>query len=506
MKLNHHTKSILIELVFLLYILLFVYAAASKLFDFEDFQIQLSQSTVLSAFSYWISRLVPLTELVLAALLAVPRLRFKALLASLSLMTMFTAYIFIVLYFSPYVPCSCGGILEKMSWNSHLIFNLVFIVCAIPVLLFQRKSEVQKSKFIFTVKSIFSVVILSTTAILVLYLSSEKIMHSENPFIRRYPPHPAEFSNAVDLKFNSYYFAGFSNDKIFLGNYTTPSQIAALDENLKSQQLHTIEFDPKEIPFKVVTAYVSGSYFYLLDGSVPKVFRGYTKNWKITKELKGIPYFTKALPTDSSTIVFRSNKGKKLTNILGIFNSGINAEATAQVHYKNNLLKAQSDGIFDTDGTLLFSEKLQKIVYLYYYRNEFIVADKNGTLNYTGNTIDTIKHAKIKVTALKNGSEYAISSPAFVVNPHAAVYQNLLFVHSAVKGRNENENLWEKSFIIDVYDLNKNIYLFSFPIYHTSSKKLISLMATNSHIYAIIGNDLVAYELKDSIKKELKSN
>lgn len=502
MKLNPNIKSIFIELVFLLYMLLFVYAAASKIFDFENFQIQLSQSPVLSAFSYWISRLVPLTELILAALLAIPRFRFKALFGSLILMTMFTAYIFIVLHFSPFVPCSCGGILEKMSWNTHLIFNAVFILCAIPALLFHRKSEFENSRYLFTIKSIFSAIILSSVAVLFLYLSSEKIMHSENPFIRRYPPHPAEFSNAIDLKFNSYYFAGFSNNKIYLGNYSTPSQVLALNNNLEHQQINTIQFDPKKIPFKVVSVHVSGSYFYLLDGSVPKVFRGYTKNWTITKDLKGIPYFTKAIPTDSSTIAFRFNKGKKLTNIIGIFSSGTEPE----IQYKSNLLKPQTDGIFDTDGTLLFSEKLQKIVYLYYYRNEFIVADKNGKLSYTGNTIDTIKHAKIKVTALKNGREYAISSPPFVANPHAAVYQNLLFVHSVVKGKNENEKLWEKSFIIDVYDINKNIYLFSFPIYHTGNQKLASLIVNATHIYAIIGNDLVVYELKNIIKKELKSN
>lgn len=502
MKVNPKIKSALIELVFLSYILLFVYAGSSKLFDFENFQIQLSQSPVLSAFSFWISILVPVTELILAGLLAFQRFRFKAMLASLSLMTMFTVYIFTVLYFSSYIPCSCGGILEKMSWDAHLIFNLFFIFSAISALFFYKQSILKKNEYIYKLKSIISAVLISTSLIVILYLSSEKIMHSENPFLRRYPTHPAEFSNTADLKFNSYYFAGYSSTKIYLGNYTTPSKILSFNTNLQRPQNNVITFDPKNIPFKIVTAHVSGSYFYLMDGSVPKVFRGEIKNWTITNELKGIPFFTKALPADSSTIVFRTNKGKKLTNVIGISSSGTNPK----INYRTNLLKAQNDGVFDTDGTLLFSEKLQKIVYLYYYRNEFITADKKGELVSTGNTIDTIKHAKIKVTALKNGNEFAISSPPFVVNPHADVYQNLLFVHSAVKGRNENEILWKKSFIIDVYNINKSIYLFSFPIYHTNSNKLVSLMATASHIYAIIGNDLVAYEYRDIIKKELKSN
>jgi hypothetical protein len=31
---------------------------------------------------------------------------------------------------SPYLPCSCGGILETMNWKEHLVFNLVFVCLA----------------------------------------------------------------------------------------------------------------------------------------------------------------------------------------------------------------------------------------------------------------------------------------------------------------------------------------------------------------------------------------
>ena len=41
MKLTVRMQKVLIELICLLYILLFVYAAVSKLMDFENFQVQL---------------------------------------------------------------------------------------------------------------------------------------------------------------------------------------------------------------------------------------------------------------------------------------------------------------------------------------------------------------------------------------------------------------------------------------------------------------------------------
>jgi len=504
MKMSQSFKCAIIEAVCLLYILLFVYAAVSKLLDFENFQLQIEQSPLLSAFAIWISWIVPLLEMIIAVLLMIRKSRRFGLYLSMCLMTMFSAYIFIMLHFSSFVPCSCGGILEKMSWDVHLVFNLIFVGMAITALLFYPDSKgrntgyQEKRK---TAKLIPAITVLSIATVIILFLSSENIMHYQNPFIRRYPLHPAEFANRIDLKFNSFYFAGADNDRIYLGNYSTPDQIVSFNANLQDKKIDKIIFDPKEIPFNIVTTIVNGQYFYLLDGSVPKIFRGKIKDWKITKELKGSPYFTRAVPMDSISIAFRSNHAEKSANILGV----LKAEDSPRVRYNKELLEKQIDGIFDTDGTLLYSEKLQKIVYLYFYRNQFIVADKDGNLRYRGNTIDTIAHAKIKVRNFKNGTERAISSPSYVVNPHAAVNGNLLYVHSAVKGRSENEKFWNQAFIIDVYDLNNKSYLFSFPIYQTGSKKMDSFFVTSTHLFAIIGNDMVVYELRDKLIKEIKS-
>ncbi len=73
-------------------------------------------------------------------MLIIPRLRLLALYASFSLMVMFTVYIFIVLNYSPFVPCSCGGILEKMGWTEHLFFNIGFVFLAMIGILLLEKS------------------------------------------------------------------------------------------------------------------------------------------------------------------------------------------------------------------------------------------------------------------------------------------------------------------------------------------------------------------------------
>jgi hypothetical protein len=124
-------RSTFIEIVSLLLIILFTYAATNKLMDIDTFRIQLSQSPLLTPLASFISWFIPSLELAIAALLLTQRFRLVGLYAGYGLMVAFTAYIVAILGFSDFVPCSCGGILEKLGWTEHLVFNLVFV--ALPV-------------------------------------------------------------------------------------------------------------------------------------------------------------------------------------------------------------------------------------------------------------------------------------------------------------------------------------------------------------------------------------
>jgi len=106
-------KNTFVETVCLFLILLFVYASLSKLLEFQNFQAQLSQSPLLSAYTEFISYALLAIELLIAIALSFTKSRTLALYAAFVLMTMFTAYIIVILNYSSFVPCSCGGILEN---------------------------------------------------------------------------------------------------------------------------------------------------------------------------------------------------------------------------------------------------------------------------------------------------------------------------------------------------------------------------------------------------------
>jgi uncharacterized membrane protein YphA (DoxX/SURF4 family) len=503
MKLENNSKRIFIELVCLLYVLLFVYAAVSKLMDFENFKVQLGQSPLISTFASWVSWLVPLVELFIAILLVFPKSRIYGLLAALSMMIMFTAYIFIILNYSAFVPCSCGGILEKMDWTEHLIFNFVFVIVAIFAIVFDRSvrdSWIREMKLLPYSASLFSFCMVSAGVVIGLYLLSEEIMHRQNPFIRRFPHHPVVLKQTSDLKFNSYYFAGYFAGRIYLGNYSAPLHVLSLDSTLRNRQEVRIALGRTDLPFQSVKIAVRAPYFYLMDGTVPSIFRGTIKDWRANIMLKDSPYFTIAEPIDSSRFVFRANSRNNGDNILGIFS----AEQPSKVHLAATLLQKQIDGIFDTDGILHYSDELKRMVYVYSYRNQFIVADDKGKLDYRGNTIDTITQASIKVAYLKKGAERKMSAPPLTVNATSSISQQLLFVHSKVSGRYEQKKVWNQASVIDVYDLEKKEYVFSFHIYGIQDKRLSSFWVTTTHLFVLIDTSLVVYELQDILKNKMK--
>ncbi|WP_316838134.1 MauE/DoxX family redox-associated membrane protein [Pedobacter nutrimenti] len=127
---NFKTKTVIVEVISALFILLFIYASLSKVLDFEKFMVELGKSPILSSLADLMAITVPALELIITGLLFIKRSQMIALYSSFCLMVMFTAYIVGILNFSPYVPCSCGGLLQYMSWNQHLVFNVIFVLLA----------------------------------------------------------------------------------------------------------------------------------------------------------------------------------------------------------------------------------------------------------------------------------------------------------------------------------------------------------------------------------------
>jgi uncharacterized membrane protein YphA (DoxX/SURF4 family) len=136
-------KKTVVDVITYLFIILFIYASVNKLVDYENFSTELGKSPLLTAFAGWVAWMVPVVELLVVVLLTMPKWCLAGLYAAFSLMTMFTAYIVAILRFSDYVPCSCGGVLQNMTWNQHLVFNIAFVLLALAGIIL-HEPEVHK--------------------------------------------------------------------------------------------------------------------------------------------------------------------------------------------------------------------------------------------------------------------------------------------------------------------------------------------------------------------------
>lgn len=124
-------RKLVIEIIVSILILMWTYAAISKLLDFETFKLQLGQSPLVREFATLTAIILPLIEITIAGLLIFRKTRTPGFWSSFWLMTVFTCYLIWMLKYSPDIPCSCGGIIGKgLAWEEHIFFNLFFVAIA----------------------------------------------------------------------------------------------------------------------------------------------------------------------------------------------------------------------------------------------------------------------------------------------------------------------------------------------------------------------------------------
>ena len=296
--------------------------------------------------------------------------------------------------------------------------------------------------------------------------------------------------SVLDIKFNSFYIAGVTKDKVYLGNTTAPLHLLLVNPSLTDSQhvrlkvrLDSIR-EPKR--FKLL---VDSPYFFMTHGVEPQILRGTIGKWYAEPIMRDSAYyFVEATPISSSTFALRSysllDQGYELAK-----------KTLDSLDFNNELLVKQVDGLFCVDGKLHYNKRLNRLVYLHFYRNEFIVADTNLLLQYRGHTIDTFRHAMIKVSKLKNGSQSMMSAPPAQTNGLSCVSGNYLFVQSAVLARNEDPEDMVTNSIIDVYDLVSGGYIDSFLIPKYQNQPMRSFEVLGNKVFALCGHHLILYEL-----------
>jgi uncharacterized membrane protein YphA (DoxX/SURF4 family) len=134
-------RATIVQIICSLLIVLFIYAGLSKLLNYQSFRFELGRSPFITKIAGFVAWSLPTIELVISILLVIKKTRLLGLYASFFLMVLFTGYIYMMLHYSPFLPCSCGGILSSMSWSQHFYFNILFTCLALIGALLDSKKQ-----------------------------------------------------------------------------------------------------------------------------------------------------------------------------------------------------------------------------------------------------------------------------------------------------------------------------------------------------------------------------
>jgi putative oxidoreductase len=138
-----------LDIISFLLILLFIYTALSKLFDFNQFKVQMNNQTLPHSIATLLIWTLPEIEILTGLLLLFNKTKTYGFYLSLILMVLFSGYIILVLlnYFGR-VPCSCGGVIKFLGWKLHLIFNLFFLLLSILAIFITNRERRMVGKYI----------------------------------------------------------------------------------------------------------------------------------------------------------------------------------------------------------------------------------------------------------------------------------------------------------------------------------------------------------------------
>lgn len=325
-------------------------------------------------------------------------------------------------------------------------------------------------------------------AIITLDFVSTYKSRQPNAFLRKLLPHLITEYDIKDLKSQNLYIAGFAGNYVYIGNTTYKNLLYRVDSTKLQDSMIFLTAPKNFVTSQDARIVVSEDQVFLMDGIKQTVTIGSLSGFHLSQDVK-TPFFTTGLPLTPNSFLLRALNNQH-QNILVKLDVPKKSLAV-----KPDILKKQVDGFFCTDGIFIKAPHSNNVFYIYYYRNQFIATDTNLSVLYTGKTIDTVAHAKIKLGRIASDNQLTIANPPVYVNKKASANERYLFINSALKADNETIEMHEGAAAIDVYDLNNGKYKFSFYLASINVAKMTDFAVCGQTLYALFGTSLYKYKL-----------
>ncbi len=335
---------------------------------------------------------------------------------------------------------------------------------------------------------IFLFVILSYS---LFFLSRVRRISIDGVFIRKY----VETNWVVEDEFLlttslEYYFSGKNENSMWLSNER--NQLKALKLDLLNRD--TIQYSlylPKMMRLhRGISVCLHYPGYAVMDGYQRILFVG-SLLWDIPDRVDSLPYFfDDAVAINDTSFIIRLTKGNEMQLAL------LNGKSLKE----SNALNTVGNSVLSRDGILIYDKDSNLCAYIYYYRNEYILMNKDLDTIVIGKTIDSITIPNIDVGLRDNEGQRMINTAMPAINAKADLSGEKLYILSNAKSSMEQYKYRRDSAVVDVYNVKKQKYDFSFRIPRNyKSDKLVNFRVTMNKLVLLFEHRIIVLSVPKSM-------
>jgi len=307
-----------------------------------------------------------------------------------------------------------------------------------------------------------------------------------NDFVRRLPPHFLNDEREFRWPINPWRLAGSDDSAFYLAHRGLLNVImrAGRDTTVISAKMASGRLPNFS---DQASLSVDKTAFYIADGKAGDIYMGDKMSWTAAVADSEMPFFDREV-TLADKVFFRTILPEK-GFVLGVKDFRTHAQLLFQ-----DLPGGQTGALFDKDGMLLKDNHYSFIVYVYRYRNQFVVMDTSLRLLYSGKTIDTVAHVHIQTGKANQGRTIKMAAPPPVVNQSACTANGYLYIKSALKADNESPDIFNNASVIDIYHLKSGDYVNSFYVSDHNHEKMKEFAVRGNKLAALYPHSLKLFE------------
>lgn len=327
----------------------------------------------------------------------------------------------------------------------------------------------------------------SCLTVVIIQVISNGTHQSAQPFVRIFSKENLRLLNAVPVR-EAAYLVGETGDRIYLGSYDYPLLLQEYVQDL-SRMRQAIVSIPNSVPSRFTAMTIDSGDLYVSDMKSHTVVKGSSETLAATDILSKGDFFVDVVGIGSRSLAFRTWDENRQEFVL--------AKRQKQIERHAGLLEKQIDGKFCTDGMLRYHPGKQRLVYTYFYRNQFICMDTSLNLLYRASTIDTTSRVRIEVAEIRSEKFITLSTPPRIVNRLCRLWSNYVGILSTVRSSAESKSAFRSNSVIDIYHLNNGQYNFSFYIPNYRSRAVRDFRIHNDRLFALYEEYFVVYTIPD---------